>query len=69
MSSINRWFRSVISQDNSYRQSQQRPLRFSGTNQNSLGYIPPNTDKQQTPSKPKRFIAGVSVAGGDEVAE
>jgi hypothetical protein len=68
MSSVNKWFRSAVAQDTAYRQSQQRPLRFSGTNQNPLGYMPPGIDKQKIPLKPKRFIAGVSVAGGDEVA-
>ena len=67
MSSINKWFRTAIAQDTAYRQSQQRPLAYSGTNRNSMGYIPPGTDKTVA-QRPKRFIAGQSVAGGEEVA-
>ena len=68
MSSINKWFRKAIAQDVAYRQSQQRPLHSSGTNKNSIGYIPPGTDEKNVPERPKRFIAGKSLAGGEDVA-
>jgi hypothetical protein len=66
MSTINKWFRSAIAQDVAYRQSQQRPLFHSGTNRNPQGYIPPS-DKKAI-KRPKKFIAGESLAGSDEVA-
>jgi len=68
MSNINKWFSTAMARDTSYRQSQQRPLFHSGTNKVSLGKTSPGIDKQKLPPKSKRFIAGESLAGGEDVA-
>ena len=66
MSTANKFFKTAIAQDVAYRQSQQRPLFHSGTNRVSQGKSSP--DNKKIPQKPKLFIAGSSVAGGEDVA-
>jgi hypothetical protein len=65
MSNINRWFKTAMSSDFSFRQSQNRPLFFTGPNRSSIGR---NSRKKDDENAPKRFVAGKSLAGSDEVA-
>ena len=71
MSSAGKWFKNAIAQDTSFRQAQNRPLFFSGTNRNPQGSIPAGLDIKKQSNQPVEapvFVAGHSVVGGEEVA-
>ena len=66
MSTANKFFRAAMERDVAYRQSQQRPLFHSGTNRNTKGAQA--STNPNAPKKPNLFVAGVSLAGGEDVA-